>query len=140
MRVYVVNTSNCEAWEDYSWGINSIWATRPAAVEYIESKLGMEQCEWADPNKLFRKDRWHKVRHEYDDPSEYSSREEYEDECLDENGDPIPVFTTETDAWIEEYDVMFPSGTFPGTKLEYDELFNLCQWLWNEWKNRRGTR
>lgn len=146
MKVYLVCTSNCEAWEDYSWNVDSAFASRDDAVEYITAGpdsggMGMERVSYADPAKPFSRDRWHKVDKVYASREEYESEEEWREECFDENGEQVPVWVTEVDAWVTELELHPPSrGSEKADvnleRLDRDELSSLCRWLWGEWRRR----
>ena len=104
-NVYIVMSSNCEAYEDYHESIDSVWSTYAAALNHIEDELGMTQVSHRNPSKPWSRDRW-KV-----DIPEYPCKEDFEDDpegwqdCHDEYGNLIPYWVYSKDAWIVEMPV-----------------------------------
>ena len=101
-NVYVVVTSNCEAWEDYSESIDSVWSSRERAIKHIEENLGMTLVMKRDENRPFSRDRWEIEIPEYPRREECDSEEEWLD-CFDENGNLMPYYKSYRDAVIQEF-------------------------------------
>ena len=100
--IFVVVSSNCESYEDYSEHIDSVWSDRQSAINHIENALGMKQVDWRSPSRKWSKDRWLKELPELPQREDFDSEEEWAD-VHDEDGNLIPYWVYYQDAWIEVY-------------------------------------
>lgn len=97
MKVYIVMTSNCEPYEDYHEGIESIHTTYEGAVKHIEN-MRKPSCKGEYDNDFFGEDPYYEIEKPFvleGNGRWVSEYGEYADAAGEE-----PLYTFKEDAWI----------------------------------------
>ena len=101
MKVYIVMTSNCEAYEDYCEGIESIHATYEGAVKHIKN-MRKASRKLIDDN-FYGEEPYYEIDKPFTLEGNGRWVSEY-GEYADAAGEH-PLFTYKEDAWIIDREV-----------------------------------